>query len=105
MAAKLQGDQAGEQGCRVQLTDDGLHIGDRADDRMNRDDITKPGGCQRDKAWAAADIGESIRNKIPDQPVDGSTSILSVTEPLHDTTKAIAAIHGFAQPRRQSTCQ
>ena len=83
MAAKLQGDQAGEQGCRVQLTDDGLHIGERPDDGMNRDNISKPGGCQRDKAeidesalglptWAAPDIGESIRNKIPDQPVDGA---------------------------------
>ena len=40
MAAKLQGDQAGEQGRRVQLTDDGLHIGERADDGMNRDNVT-----------------------------------------------------------------
>src|SRR6516225_9364606 len=79
---KFQGDQPSKQGRRKQLTDDSLYIGKRADNRMKRRDIAKSGRCQRDKAeiddcavglpmWATWDIGERVRNEMPDQPVQG----------------------------------
>ena len=75
MAAKLKGNQASEQGRRIQLTDDRFHIGERADDGMNRDDITKADGRQRHKAEidesaiglptrAARDISEAFGIKF-----------------------------------------
>ena len=83
MAAKFQGDQASQQGRRIQLTDNRFHIGERADDRLNRNDITKAGRCQRDETeidesafglptCAARYIGESVWNEIPDQCIYGA---------------------------------